>query len=424
MRHLLLGLSLAWLGCEAAPPLPSLDPVQTAPAPHDTPAPAGVEVPSQEPLRYVVTKSQANIRTYRDGKAPLLGQTMSSTRLPVYEEVKEENSGCSGTWLRVQYDGWICDNAVFDAPKPGPEVEDHLENRLPMQPATIANSTKVYDLPGGKEIGTRAKGGQVEVWRITTFEGVAYAQVGAASFIPADDLKFKGRGAHNTKLKGEVFTAATVFPYAFFVAEEVSLLDAPESKRVIGKKLRYERGSVLAKRELEGKTYLQLAEGWIEQDKGTVVIEKEPRPEGVPAGTRWGLVDLTGQYVVAYDGDQPVYATLISSGRAGAKGAFWTVTGSFRLTRKYRNKTMEGSPFGEPYIVHDVPWPQYVFEGYAFHGAFWHNQFGNIKSHGCMNLAPIDSKWLADFFYPQLPPGWVNLFPPLDMDTSIINIRL
>jgi len=39
------------------------------------------------------------------------------------------------------------------------------------------------------------------------------------------------------------------------------------------------------------------------------------------------------------------------------------------------------------YEVKDVPFAQYFHEGYAFHGAFWHNSFGQPASHGCINLA-------------------------------------
>jgi hypothetical protein len=425
MRQLIAGLGLFFLGCEAPAPVLHPAPIEVlAPAPSPAPAPAPAPGASEEtPIRYVITKTEANVRTSRSSKANLLGQTMPSTRLPVFEEVAEEGTGCSGKWLRVQYKGWVCDSSVYEAPKPGLETEEHFENRFPMQPATIAKDTPVYNLPGGDKIAARGKGGSVEVWRIATFEGVSYAQVGGAAFIPADNLKFLGRGSYRTKLQGAVFDENTKFPFAIYVADETPLLEAPGG-RVVGQKLRYDRGSVLSTNEVNGKTFLQVEGGWIEKQKGVVLISPEPRPEGVKDGDHWVSVSLTDQTVVAYQGDRPVFATLTSSGRAGSKGAFWTVTGSFRITRKYRNKTMEGSPFGEPYIVHDVPWPQYVFEGYAFHGAFWHDRFGNIKSHGCMNLSAADSKWLADFIYPQLPAGWTNLTPTLDMDTSIINIRL
>ena len=47
------------------------------------------------------------------------------------------------------------------------------------------------------------------------------------------------------------------------------------------------------------------------------------------------------------------------------------------------------------------------FEGsYALHGAFWHNGFGRVRSHGCVNLGPSDARWLFMWTTPFLPEGW------------------
>ena len=59
-----------------------------------------------------------------------------------------------------------------------------------------------------------------------------------------------------------------------------------------------------------------------------------------------------------------------------------------------------------PYSIQDVPYIQYFNAGYALHGAFWHSDFGHVKSHGCVNLAPLDAKSLFSWTEPQLPDGW------------------
>lgn len=68
-----------------------------------------------------------------------------------------------------------------------------------------------------------------------------------------------------------------------------------------------------------------------------------------------------------------------------------TVTGSFYIYARFPTKTMKSTGLkpGEKgyYEVKDVPYAQYFHEGYAFHGAFWHNSFGQPASHGCINLA-------------------------------------
>ena len=68
-----------------------------------------------------------------------------------------------------------------------------------------------------------------------------------------------------------------------------------------------------------------------------------------------------------------------------------TVTGSFYIYARFPTKTMKSTGLkpGQKgyYEVKDVPYAQYFYEGYAFHGAFWHNNFGHPASHGCINLA-------------------------------------
>jgi lipoprotein-anchoring transpeptidase ErfK/SrfK len=49
------------------------------------------------------------------------------------------------------------------------------------------------------------------------------------------------------------------------------------------------------------------------------------------------------------------------------------------------------------YLVKNVPFSMYFFEGYAIHGAYWHNNFGRPASHGCVNVPVAAAKWLYDF---------------------------
>ncbi|MDB5214457.1 MAG: hypothetical protein JWO86_2384, partial [Myxococcaceae bacterium] len=59
-----------------------------------------------------------------------------------------------------------------------------------------------------------------------------------------------------------------------------------------------------------------------------------------------------------------------------------------------------------PYSIEDVPWIMYFNGSYALHGAFWHNNFGKTKSHGCVNMAPQDAKAIFAWTEPHLPDGW------------------
>ena len=86
-----------------------------------------------------------------------------------------------------------------------------------------------------------------------------------------------------------------------------------------------------------------------------------------------------------------IYETYVSTGRQG----FETPPGTYHVLTKLESQTMEGVLGGEYYNVPDVPWVQYFTNrGHAIHGAYWHNNFGYVMSHGCVNL-PLDfAAWL------------------------------
>src|SRR6185312_3014776 len=56
--------------------------------------------------------------------------------------------------------------------------------------------------------------------------------------------------------------------------------------------------------------------------------------------------------------------------------------------------------------LRDVPWIQYFASGYALHGAYWHDVFGTPRSHGCVNLSPIDARAVFMWTDPPVPDGW------------------
>jgi hypothetical protein len=104
---------------------------------------------------------------------------------------------------------------------------------------------------------------------------------------------------------------------------------------------------------------------------------------------RWIEVNLTTQRVIAWEGKRWVNAMIVSTG----KGSTPTVTGVFDVYDRYREARMQG----DGYDIPDVPYVMYFYEGYGFHGAYWHNRFGTPVSHGCVNLAVDKAKWLYTF---------------------------
>lgn len=137
------------------------------------------------------------------------------------------------------------------------------------------------------------------------------------------------------------------------------------------------------------------------------------RPDDIPAESRWVDVDLTEQVLVAYEGSEPVFATVVSTG-VEAKGRA-TRRGLFRVWLKALHDRMHG----EGYFVEEVPRILYFSRGQALHGSFWHNRFGEPVSHGCINLSLADAQWLFDWAPPRLPPGWHTVFPDLSAEPTL-----
>jgi hypothetical protein len=158
--------------------------------------------------------------------------------------------------------------------------------------------------------------------------------------------------------------------------------------------------------------------GFLETRDGTWVAEAsmrrlEPRdsfPSFATGDRKWIDISIKQQSLVAYMGKTPVYATLISSGRAGLGDPDKTEStprGTFMVYQKEVASTMDGDEDkGDSYNLRDVPFVQYFHKGYALHGAYWHDDFGKVRSHGCVNLAPKDAAWLFEWTDPSVPPTW------------------
>jgi len=136
-------------------------------------------------------------------------------------------------------------------------------------------------------------------------------------------------------------------------------------------------------------------------------------------GRKWVEVSLGQQRMWARQGDAAVLTSLVSTGLPPN----FTEIGTFRIRTKFEKQTMSGfeSQSGEVvslgnnpvanasfWEVKDVPHVMYINDqAEALHGAYWHNNFGNRMSHGCVNQ-PLD---VAAFMYGWAPIGtmvWVH----------------
>ncbi len=139
--------------------------------------------------------------------------------------------------------------------------------------------------------------------------------------------------------------------------------------------------------------------------------EIAPLSANVPPEDKWVRVSIPEQKFWAYEGDELVRTGDVSTGIPSRRLSSddlptATPTGNFRIQAKMPNKHM-GSITGNPdyeggFSLPGVPWTCF-FEpngGYAFHGTYWHNNFGLQMSHGCINMRNEDAKWLFRWVTP------------------------
>ncbi|NUQ84121.1 MAG: L,D-transpeptidase [Anaerolineales bacterium] len=122
-------------------------------------------------------------------------------------------------------------------------------------------------------------------------------------------------------------------------------------------------------------------------------------------------VDLDFQTLSCYEGNTEVYFCRISSGQKGildpltgeVNNKLATPVGNLLTHWKIVSLNMTAGTFGAGYSTPAVPWTTMISgEGIAIHGAFWHNAFGEKRSHGCINLTPEDAKWIFRWTTPYV----------------------
>jgi hypothetical protein len=161
-------------------------------------------------------------------------------------------------------------------------------------------------------------------------------------------------------------------------------------------------------RTMSGARYVEATDGtWLREEQITRVEPMKRAPAW--SDRKWIDVSILHQSLIAYEGKKPVYATLVSTGIDGLgdpKKTHSTILGAFLIHTKHVSVTMDGDDVGDEFDLRDVPYVQYFTEGFALHGAYWHDEFGTPHSHGCVNLAPIDAAWLFNWTDPEVPAGW------------------
>lgn len=124
----------------------------------------------------------------------------------------------------------------------------------------------------------------------------------------------------------------------------------------------------------------------------------------VPNDQKKIIVDLTTQLVTAFEGEKLVFSQRCASGVRGTE----TPKGEFRTYHKGPSihMTNEGDAVEQEsiYSLPGVPWCSFFTgAGNAFHGAYWHNDYGQPRSHGCVNLPSEAAKFLYRWSMPNVP---------------------
>jgi L,D-transpeptidase-like protein len=280
-----------------------------------------------------------------------------------------------------------------------------------------------------------ALGSTVAYVRSFDVEGRTFLLTSDQAIVPKDRVKPYPRSTfHGLEIGGEV-----TLPLAFFRKNPRPKWKRDEQGKLAQTSEAWPRlgwvGLTGVKVEEGGKQFFETKEPGVfvlASDAQVVTAETEALfLAGKDADKRkWVDVSVLNGTLVAYEGLRPVYATLISPGRGGIpidgvdplKTAS-TPLGIFRVDGKFRTATMVSSS-DENFLHSEVNWILNFSGPHALHGAYWHDGWGEPKSGGCVNLAPIDAKWVFDWTDPEVPEGWHGLRAVKEFGVStVVRVR-
>lgn len=289
--------------------------------------------------------------------------------------------------------------AAPDEPKPAAE-----ESAEP--PAPAPEPEPEIDLPLNPETPWLEKGFFISLAGQFTEDGYGWWKTARGGFVPTS----AARKYAAKDFSGQVLSEDTEFPFGYAMAKETKVYELGDDGKlsVVDKLERRTFVDLALETIIHDQRYMILMDGRLVRTKDLRLAEARELPAGLQEWERWVDVDLSKQMLVAYEGVRPVYVTLVSTGKKGTKEEpFDTPTGRWRIRSKHISTTMDGgSATDGNYSIQDVPWTMFFKDSYALHGAFWHESFGRVRSHGCVNLGPSDARWLFTWTTPFLPEGW------------------
>ena len=254
---------------------------------------------------------------------------------------------------------------------------------LQMTHATVA----VYDAPGGNQIDTMETG-------YTYFAPLqvrdGYAQLSVGRWIRTTN----GRWTSPSSYSGVAVNGGLQMPFAWILwGHHATSTPAGYADRENGYYARYQVVNIYATVNINGWDWHLIGPNhWTNQRNLSIVFPGAPSS----FGGRWTGINLYEQNLVAYENNQPVMATLVSS---GLKNGRWdTPTGTYSVGVRLEADRMAGAEGDADYYSLDqVPYAQYFNGLISLHGTYWHDSFGYPQSHGCVNVSVSDSYWLFNW---------------------------
>ncbi len=348
------------------------------------------------------------------------------------------SGGCEA-WYAVEPTGVVCvgENATLDPDDPLiVELRKHAAERRSPWPFDYAESHGVQLLPlfdrlalppGGITPQTSvARGSTLAFTDTVEHAGERFLRTWDGALVPAS----AATPYPASHFEGVVLGPQVSLPIAFFRGADGRAYRRGEE--MVATEVTYPRLSWLA---LSGETAVvggahyhrvKDADVWVADDEVTVARRSEDIPLVVQRDgdgrKTWLDVSIEGGTLVAYEGTQPVYATLISPGRGGMPlpgvptlDSASTPVGLFAVLGKFLTATMQSGSIAT--LIHaEVQYTMNFMGPYALHGAYWHDRWGEKKSGGCVNLSPIDSQRIFEWSEPRLPLGWHGMRTMIDGD--------
>jgi hypothetical protein len=380
-----------------------------------------------------VLKADQPLFTSPSKDAARRGSAAQGARLPIY--AARGGSGCGTRWLQVGPSAWVCEDAVelVDSAPVHPfarSIRDAPDG-LPYSYYFVGpdGSFAYRDLKNadvGEPDMQLEPGFAVAIVEERLLEGTRYGRTYNALWVPMRDLG----PVRSFGFQGEALASSPsspLVPFGWVIADRARLRTRTGSPTASPDgRNRFELVPILSSLETAG--LLQIGDdAWLKATDVRRPTLAEPPPEvDVAAGERWIDVELATQTLVAYEGKKPVFTTLVATGKGRPGSPTVTPKGVFRVWIKLLSSDMdnlEDENAARYYRMETVPYVQYFSKGVGLHGAFWHRGFGQVRSHGCVNLAPLDAQRLFWWTSPRLPAGWTAVVPTAHEPGSVIRVR-